>query len=103
MSDLPSREVFAAAYDHLVTRDDGYIDISDDYDPEFAAYRQLMKLHVEGRLVDREAIDPNRVRAAINRHVHSASEFYDGGAWIETWADIEAAWADIEAALAEEI
>ncbi len=51
MTDLPSREVFANAYDHLITRTGGYIDI-DESDPEFAAYRALMKLHYEGRLVE---------------------------------------------------
>ncbi len=91
MSDLPSR---GAATSWL-------------HDPDRAVAPSLVfdivEARASGRLVDREAIDPDRVRAAINLHVHSASEFYDGGAWIETWADIEAAWADIEAALAEEI
>ncbi len=100
MSDLPSREDTLVAISRWVGREP---EVAYDLHPDLRVILNAARGWSSGRLVDRETIDPDRVRAAINRHVHSASEFYDGGAWIEAWADIEAAWADIEAAWGEEI
>ena len=84
MSDLPSRDTAKAMLDGELGEIEGARVVA-----------HLLRLAAQGRLLDRETIDPNRVRAAINRHVHSASEFYDGGAWIETWADIAAALGEV--------